>query len=359
MMKFQMFDRRSGETIDLKPCICHFGLTEILIPVIASLATSAGVGAATAGTIASIAAPALVGAGLGAGSSAIFGGDPGQGALFGGIGGALGLGGSGSGGGGILGKLLGGAGSSAAQNWAGSTMDDGTVLGGAGANGLTQSTMDDGSIVNMPSAPSGGQGALQSASGTHGLGLPTTLAILAAAAQGAGRPGANNPTAPQPPGFNTPWNPNQGGAQTRTPVNPYASNPYYTYGQGPEQTFFNNNRLSFGQPNMARGGALRTAIEGGKYRAAGGGALGQFSTGGGQNYVNGGTGGQDDDVDAKLSNGEYVFDAGSVSRLGDGNNEAGAKKLDEMRRAIANDAGSKHVVQNKTRPALSYLQAVA
>lgn len=44
--------------------------------------------------------------------------------------------------------------------------------------------------------------------------------------------------------------------------------------------------------------------------------------------------GQSDDIDAKLADGEYVFDADAVSALGNGSNEAGAKKLDEMRQNL-------------------------
>lgn len=55
---------------------------------------------------------------------------------------------------------------------------------------------------------------------------------------------------------------------------------------------------------------------------------------GGSNYVKGSSPGQKDDVNAKLSHGEYVFDADSVSALGDGNNAAGAERLDEMRRRL-------------------------
>lgn len=46
------------------------------------------------------------------------------------------------------------------------------------------------------------------------------------------------------------------------------------------------------------------------------------------NYLNGETGGQDDKIPAMLSDGEYIIDASTVSDLGDGNNKAGAKKLD-------------------------------
>lgn len=51
-------------------------------------------------------------------------------------------------------------------------------------------------------------------------------------------------------------------------------------------------------------------------------------------YVEGDTPGQDDTVDAKLSHGEYVFDADAVSALGDGNNAAGARRLDAMREKL-------------------------
>lgn len=53
-----------------------------------------------------------------------------------------------------------------------------------------------------------------------------------------------------------------------------------------------------------------------------------------QNYVAGGTAGQDDKIPAMLSDGEYIVDADVVSALGDGNNAAGAKKLDKMRVGI-------------------------
>lgn len=59
--------------------------------------------------------------------------------------------------------------------------------------------------------------------------------------------------------------------------------------------------------------------------AAHGGLMRHMADGG---YLDGHTGGQDDDIDAKLSDGEYVLSADVVSGLGDGNNRHGAKKLD-------------------------------
>lgn len=48
----------------------------------------------------------------------------------------------------------------------------------------------------------------------------------------------------------------------------------------------------------------------------------------------GGSAGQADEINARLSDGEYVMDADVVAALGDGNTMAGAKKLDQMRENI-------------------------
>lgn len=54
----------------------------------------------------------------------------------------------------------------------------------------------------------------------------------------------------------------------------------------------------------------------------------------GPGLVHGVEGGQSDVVPAQLSPGEYVVDAESVSMLGDGNNDAGAQRLDELRASL-------------------------
>lgn len=77
-------------------------------------------------------------------------------------------------------------------------------------------------------------------------------------------------------------------------------------------------------------------------------AMGGFMDGGGTlsqeygpAYVSQGTaaGGREDNIDAKLSENEYVIDAETVALLGDGNPEAGAKKLDSMRENIRRHKG--------------------
>lgn len=73
------------------------------------------------------------------------------------------------------------------------------------------------------------------------------------------------------------------------------------------------------------------------------GDTGMYAAGG---YVPGHSGGMDDDVPAvidgkgpaRLSSGEFVFDAATVAALGDGNNAAGARKLDGLRKAIRQKA---------------------
>lgn len=50
-------------------------------------------------------------------------------------------------------------------------------------------------------------------------------------------------------------------------------------------------------------------------------------------------GGRDDTVPAMLSNGEYVIDAETVSLLGDGSAEEGARRLDAWRESIWRDKG--------------------
>lgn len=68
-------------------------------------------------------------------------------------------------------------------------------------------------------------------------------------------------------------------------------------------------------------------------------------------------GGQEDNIPARLSRGEYVMDATTVADVGDGNTEEGFKRLDEMRERIARDKGRKSVVPGKAKHPLQYLGA--
>lgn len=83
-----------------------------------------------------------------------------------------------------------------------------------------------------------------------------------------------------------------------------------------------------------------------------------YAKGGLAGYVKGGQTGQSDKVPAMLSSGEYVIDADVVSALGDGNNSAGAKKLDQMRqnlRAEKRSAPSSEIPPKAKSP-LAYMK---
>ena len=73
-------------------------------------------------------------------------------------------------------------------------------------------------------------------------------------------------------------------------------------------------------------------------------------------YLRGNSGGQDDLINARLSDGEYVFDASTVSDLGDGNNAAGARKLDVFRENLRkHKRGGKVTLPPKAKSLQSYL----
>ena len=102
-------------------------------------------------------------------------------------------------------------------------------------------------------------------------------------------------------------------------------------------------RITSGQYNtqaMAQGGALS--------------AVSRFARGAGT--------GRSDEIDAKLSDGEYVIDAETVAMLGDGSSKAGAQRLDKMREEIRSHKG-KALAKGKFSPdaksPLSYLKGAA
>jgi len=70
--------------------------------------------------------------------------------------------------------------------------------------------------------------------------------------------------------------------------------------------------------------------------AAQGGYIGGYAGGG---YARGAGSGRDDTIEALLSDGEYVMDAETVSLLGDGSNDHGAQRLDEMREELRRHKG--------------------
>jgi hypothetical protein len=123
----------------------------------------------------------------------------------------------------------------------------------------------------------------------------------------------------------------------------------FTYGQtGGEFRFFNDAAPQF-QINQPSAPAAMIAPENPNTP--------RFARGG---PVAGIGGGQDDLIDAKLSDGEYVFSAQDVSDLGDGSNAEGARKLNQMRKLIRKGAGRKNVktIARPQKSVSSLLEAV-
>ena len=101
-------------------------------------------------------------------------------------------------------------------------------------------------------------------------------------------------------------------------------------------------------------------VSGGEYNKAP--AMAQGGLNAMARFVRGGGTGRSDEIDAKLSDGEYVIDAETVAMLGDGSSKAGAKRLDEMRASIRKHKG-KVMARGKFSPdaksPLTYLKGAA
>lgn len=319
--------------------------------LVATALTSLGVGAETAGVLAPIISSGAIG-GLMSGVTGqpILKGIAG-GALMGGIGslfssGAGAIPGSGATGTGVFSANPNGAPSAAGFSMPSTASGIGGDISGAGTD-MGAGSMTGAALAGARGAPGGGVGGGVGSPLVSGIsrglnGNNGTIATILALGNMLTQPKPQTPSAGAT--FNQPFNTT--GFLNRSRTSP--SIDYAHAGEGPEPTFFNDNHLTFPQTNgtpqgFSRGGALR----------AGGGQ--PFSTRTGQHYVAGGSAGQDDDEDAKLSDGEFVMDAGTVSRLGDGNSEAGARRMEQIRHAIAQDTGAKHVVQKPARDPIHYV----
>ena len=75
--------------------------------------------------------------------------------------------------------------------------------------------------------------------------------------------------------------------------------------------------------------------------------------------IGGGADGRSDDVNAVLSDGEYVMDAETVAMLGNGSSKAGAAKLDQMRSNLRKQKGqalARGKISPNAKSPLSYLK---
>lgn len=146
----------------------------------------------------------------------------------------------------------------------------------------------------------------------------------------------------QPPAAPQPMMPQQGQAPTLANAPPrvptgYKPPPGYGTSAAPQEgTFFQPNPAWNGYPMYAStGGEMRTyqTPDGGRYELAKGGVANLPS-----GMIRGPGAGMDDKIkgtidgrrDVYLSDGEYVVDAQTISALGDGSSEAGAKRMKQL-----------------------------
>jgi hypothetical protein len=302
--------------------------TVALSAIAPGVGTALGAGLGLTGTAASTVGTGLIGAGLGG----LTGGGKGAltGALTGGLAGyalpAAGITGtpaadgsvfsggifSPTGGSGIapaINNLFNGAPAAAAAAPGAAAPAGGAAAGGSGGIGGA-------AAGGAGGAAAGGAGGA-AAGGTSMLnrvGQLAALGLVANAALGGGGSSQSGGATPAPqqndPNMSRPL-PQVEFSRTRT--QPTGDMRRYAIAGG-ERDFYEDNEL----PEMPR----TAAAMGGLMRAAQG------------RYVKGDGHGREDRIPALLSDGEYVFDAETVSMLGDGSSDAGAKKLDQMREQI-------------------------
>ncbi len=159
------------------------------------------------------------------------------------------------------------------------------------------------------------------------------------------------PQAMQPPMQAQPYNPGPAwarpsfGMPTQSQGSPAwlsqgAAGPFgRMFGNGATPWMTGSGARAHTMPSMAQpwAGALTQVASGLSHRPRGyahGGAVPDEGGSGPVGYIQTNTGGQDDVVPINAAGGEYMFDADSVAALGDGNNAAGAKILDDLRQEL-------------------------
>lgn len=276
-------------------------------------------------TIAGAALPSIVGNALiGAGTGALTGGS--KGALIGGA-----LGGLGTIGAGALGSTGAGVTSTGQEGLSGwwNRMGSGdyftTGLAGSGANipqagdplPVPRPTGEAAAALGITgdtagtAAKAATEGGLLASMSKPSFLLPA--ALLGAAALGGSKP----PQLPTQAAAATSTDPNLTRRLDLAPLSrPRRTGPdnYYTYGAGPETAYYDEPVETKPPVQAAMGGPL-------------------------SRFVQGGGTGRSDSIDARLSDGEYVMDAETVSLLGDGSSKAGAKKLDQFRANLRKQKG--------------------
>lgn len=279
----------------------------------------------------------LEGAALGAGSSAIQGGNPLTGALLGGATGYLGsaLNGS-SGNAGATGSPVAPAQSQTMSDPTTSIDDMGiarTVPGSATNTSFSPTGPVAPTGTTAPTAP----GNAASSSGSLMSKALPALMLLSLAGQQKNPPvyTTTPPASNAPPYFNQPFAPTAYAPQVnQDALRMLMQNPgAYASQGGPGYYMPGTTGFTFPTPTvMAKGGALRQAHE----------HLNAPSAAARMGAIKGPGTGISDDVPAKLSNDEFVMDAGTTAMLGEGSSEEGHRRWEQIRQEIRKRAGMKN-----------------
>ena len=205
----------------------------------------------------------------------------------------------------------------------------------AAAPGIT------GVIPGLTALPAAASTLAPSAFGAFGSNLMKSGYGALGAAVGSAIPNKATPATPPPPLTQLPYDPNNvfsylrpnRGALTEEQIkNKQLStptiNPTDIYSQ--QYPYADGGPVGMGLPQSAAVPQLMSAAQFGYLNARTGGRI----AGPGD--------GKSDDIPALLSNGEHVIDASTVSDLGNGDNDTGQKRLEEIKQKIRNGAGRKN-----------------
>tara|TARA_R110000868_G_scaffold95522_3_gene262638 strand:+ start:788 stop:1846 length:1059 start_codon:yes stop_codon:yes gene_type:complete len=215
------------------------------------------------------------------------------------------------------------------KNALSSGLNQGSGLGGLGFSKAASFTNDASSkFLNSAAMNPGGIAGFAKAIPTAGYGA-------LGAGLGAAIPNKGTPATAPPPAWATlTYDPNNIFSWLKKPSQQQqiAVSPMNTYqNYAPEmQTYADGGDVGMGLPQSASMPQLMSAAQFGYLNARTGG------------MIAGPGDGKSDDIPAMLSNGEHVIDAATVSDLGNGDNDTGHKRIEEIKHKIRSSAGRKN-----------------
>jgi hypothetical protein len=176
-----------------------------------------------------------------------------------------------------------------------------------------------------------------------------------------GQPGTNwgaNPNDPHDMGYGfynefgefMPWDNSEGALPYAPPAQPTAPPTMVQRDLTPDEANFLSLDLSGASSSLGK--MLRNLQQQAGAGYSEGGYVG-YQRGGPLGHAKGMGSGRDDTIEALLSDGEFVFDAETVSLLGDGSNSEGARRLEELRQKLRKHKGKKLMKGNFSDDAMN------